>query len=104
MTAHKPPMPWLFSRGAKHTLEDRRVDYVSLRRPLVALFVAVSTLGLGVSAYASGAHTVSPAPVKAEAQFVQKLSVGDQRRADGAFTPPPSDRACLEARGRPARP
>jgi uncharacterized protein YkwD len=68
-----PPMPWLFSRGAKDTVEDRRVDYVSLRRPLVALFVAVSALGLGVSAYAGGTRTASPRPVKAEAQFVQEL-------------------------------
>ena len=46
-----------------------------LRRPLVALFVAVSSLGLGVSAYAGGARTASQGPVKPEAQFVQELLV-----------------------------
>ena len=66
-------MPWLSSRGAEHAMGDRRVDYVSLRRPLVALVVAVSALGLGVSAYAGGARTASQGPVNPEGQFVQEL-------------------------------
>ena len=49
--------------------------HVSLRRPLVALFVAVSALGLSVSAYAGGARTASQGPVKPEGQFVQELLV-----------------------------
>ena len=48
---------------------------MSLRRPLVALFVAVSALGLGVPAYAGGARTASQGPATAEGQFVQELLV-----------------------------